>query len=49
MPMKLIIRSFDPMTNGHLDMIERAGKLFDKLYVGCSTIPTNKASPVEKP
>ena len=26
--------SFDPMTNGHLDLIERASKLFDKLYVG---------------
>ena len=24
----------DPMTNGHLDMIERASRLFDKLYVG---------------
>ncbi len=26
--------SFDPMTNGHLDIIERASRLFDKLYVG---------------
>ena len=38
----LFTGSFDPMTNGHLDMIERASKLFDKLYVGVSTIPTNK-------
>ena len=30
----LFTGSFDPMTNGHLDMIERASKLFDKLYVG---------------
>lgn len=25
--------SFDPVTNGHLQMIERASKIFDKLYV----------------
>lgn len=25
--------SFDPVTNGHLDIIERASKLFDKLIV----------------
>lgn len=30
----LFTGSFDPMTNGHLDMIERASILFDKLYVG---------------
>ena len=30
----LFTGSFDPMTNGHLDMIERASRLFDKLYVG---------------
>ena len=26
--------SFDPATNGHLDVIERASKLFDKVIVG---------------
>lgn len=26
--------SFDPLTNGHLDIIMRASKLFDKLVVG---------------
>ncbi len=26
--------SFDPLTNGHLDVIKRASKLFDKLIVG---------------
>ena len=26
--------SFDPITNGHLDLIERASKLYDKLVVG---------------
>lgn len=25
--------SFDPITNGHLDVIERAGKIFDRLIV----------------
>jgi len=30
----LFTGSFDPMTNGHLDLIERASKLFDQLYVG---------------
>lgn len=25
--------SFDPISNGHLDIIERAARLFDKLYV----------------
>lgn len=25
--------SFDPITNGHLDIIERSAKLFDKVYV----------------
>lgn len=26
--------SFDPMTNGHLDIIERASRVYDKLVVG---------------
>ena len=26
--------SFDPVTNGHLDLIRRAGRLFDEVYVG---------------
>jgi pantetheine-phosphate adenylyltransferase len=30
----LFTGSFDPVTNGHLDIIARASKLFDKLYVG---------------
>ena len=30
----LFTGSFDPMTNGHFDLIERASKLFDILYVG---------------
>lgn len=35
--------SFDPITNGHLDIIERASKLFDKLIVGVG-INNNKTS-----
>jgi len=30
--------TFDPITNGHLDIIERGAKLFDKLYV---VVPNN--------
>lgn len=26
--------SFDPITNGHLDIVERAAKLYDKLIIG---------------
>src|SRR6478672_7992309 len=26
--------SFDPLTNGHLDLIERGSKIFDKLIIG---------------
>jgi len=29
--------SFDPVTNGHIDIIERASKLFDELIVAVST------------
>ena len=29
--------SFDPMTNGHLDIIKRAAKSFDKVYVAILT------------
>ena len=30
----LFAGSFDPITKGHIDLIERASKLFDCLYVG---------------
>ena len=32
--------SFDPITFGHLDIIIRGAKLFDKLYVAVSTNPS---------
>ncbi|MFC2002611.1 pantetheine-phosphate adenylyltransferase [Chloroflexota bacterium] len=31
--------SFDPITNGHLDVVIRAAKLFDKLIIGVYDIP----------
>lgn len=31
--------SFDPLSNGHLDIIKRASKLFDKLYILVSINP----------
>ena len=31
--------TFDPITNGHLDLIERASKLFDKVVVAIATSP----------
>ena len=31
--------SFDPITNGHLDIITRAAKLFDKLIIGVYDLP----------
>ncbi len=35
--------SFDPITNGHLDIIKRASKLFDKLYIGVLVNPNKKS------
>jgi pantetheine-phosphate adenylyltransferase len=32
--------SFDPVTNGHLDVVERASKLVDRLIVGVGTNAT---------
>ena len=31
--------SFDPITNGHLDIVTRAAKLFEKLIVGIYDAP----------
>ena len=35
--------SFDPMTNGHLDIIERSSKMFDELIVGVIVNPNKNA------
>ena len=29
--------TFDPITNGHIDLVERAAKLFEQLHVGSET------------
>lgn len=34
--------SFDPITNGHLDIIERSSKVFDKVIVGVLENPEKK-------
>ncbi len=34
--------SFDPLTYGHLDMIQRAAKMFDELVVGVIANPAKK-------
>lgn len=34
--------SFDPVTNGHLDIIERASKIFDKVIVVAVENPDKK-------
>ncbi|MBU0671639.1 MAG: pantetheine-phosphate adenylyltransferase, partial [Candidatus Margulisbacteria bacterium] len=34
--------SFDPVTNGHVDVIERAAKLFDKVIVAVIRNPEKK-------
>jgi pantetheine-phosphate adenylyltransferase len=34
--------SFDPITNGHMDVIERAVKLFDELVIAISADPSDE-------
>lgn len=36
--------TFDPVTNGHIDLIERAAKLFEKVVVAVAT--SEKSPPV---
>ncbi len=42
--------SFDPFTNGHLDVVRRASKLFDEVVIGVGTNKMKKYlfSPEEK-
>ncbi len=35
--------SFDPVTNGHLDIIERGSKLFDEIVVAVLNNPDKEA------
>lgn len=39
----IIPGSFDPVTNGHLDVITRSAKLFDKVYVAVLSNSTKKS------
>ena len=34
--------SFDPITNGHLDIVARASRLFDKVIVGVYSTPSKR-------
>ena len=36
--------TFDPVTNGHIDIIERSLKLFDRLYVVVADNPNKKST-----
>tara|TARA_B100001123_G_C15193455_1_gene980419 strand:+ start:175 stop:657 length:483 start_codon:yes stop_codon:yes gene_type:complete len=36
--------SFDPITNGHIDIIDRASSLFDKIIIGVTNNNPNKSS-----
>jgi pantetheine-phosphate adenylyltransferase len=29
--------TFDPITNGHIDLVERGSKLFDKIIIGIAS------------
>ena len=35
--------SYDPVTNGHLDIIERASRVFERVVVGVVNQPVRKA------
>ncbi|RZA17256.1 MAG: phosphopantetheine adenylyltransferase, partial [Lysobacteraceae bacterium] len=36
--------TFDPITNGHVDLVERASPLFEKLIVGIAASPSKGPS-----
>lgn len=40
--------SFDPLTMGHLDTIERGAKLFDELIIGVFVNTTKKVTSRQK-
>ncbi len=37
--------TFDPLTNGHSDLVERAARLFDRLVVGVAGYPSPSKAP----
>jgi pantetheine-phosphate adenylyltransferase len=44
MKIALYAGTFDPITNGHLDVAVRAAKLFDKVYIGVYDSPAETRS-----
>jgi pantetheine-phosphate adenylyltransferase len=38
--------SYDPITNGHLDVIARAAKMFDEVVIGVVNLSTRKNKPL---
>ena len=38
--------SYDPVTNGHMDIIRRASKVFDRLVVGVVDVQVRKSQPL---
>ncbi|KPL08578.1 phosphopantetheine adenylyltransferase [candidate division BRC1 bacterium SM23_51] len=44
-PVKIVIYpgTFDPITNGHWDIIRRSARMFDQVIVGVTENPTKKA------
>ena len=38
----LYVSSFDPFTNGHLNVLDHAAKIFDKVYICVMTSPQKK-------
>ena len=42
MPIAIYPGSFDPLTNGHLDIALRAARLFDKVIIAVFDYPVNK-------
>jgi pantetheine-phosphate adenylyltransferase len=42
--------SYDPVTNGHIDVIQRAAKIFDRVVVGVVGNPQHKTAllPIEE-
>ena len=38
--------SYDPVTNGHLDVIRRAAKVFDRVIIGVVDVQVRKSAPL---